>query len=69
MASYSMTCSCGHTMAIDAGNREEAVARFKEGMTQTVLDEHWREHHQSTEQKPTLAQAHASIEQMVKAAA
>jgi hypothetical protein len=68
MASFSMTCTCGHTMAIEAANRDEAVAKFKQGMTQEALDEHFRERHQTTEQKPTLAQAHASIEQMVAVA-
>jgi len=68
LANYAMTCTCGHTMPIEAANRDEAVANFKAGMTQAALDEHFRERHQPTEQKPTLAQAHASIEQMVAAA-
>ena len=68
MADFSMTCTCGHTMTMDAANRDEAVAKFKAGMTQEALDQHFRERHQPTEQKPTLAQAHASIEQMVAVA-
>ncbi len=68
MANYSMTCTCGHTMAIEAANRDDAVAKFKVDMTQEALDEHFRERHQPTEQKPTLAQAHASIEQLVAVA-
>jgi len=37
-------------------------------MTQSALDEHFSQHHQAKEQKPTLDQAHRSIEQMVAAA-
>ncbi len=55
-------------MAVEAGNRDEAVAMFKAGMTQSAVDEHFRQYHQPTEQKPTLEQAHQSIEQMVTAA-
>lgn len=55
-------------MAIEASNRDEAVTTFKQGMTRSALDEHFRQHHQPTEQKPTLEQAHQSIEQMVAAA-
>jgi len=68
MASFSMTCNCGHSATVEAGNRDEAVALFKAGMTQSALDEHFRQYHQPTEQKPTLEQAHGSIEQMVAAA-
>ena len=68
MADFSMTCTCGHTMTIDAANRDDAVAKLRQGMTQAALDDHFREHHQSTEQKPTLEQAHRSIDQMVAAA-
>jgi hypothetical protein len=68
MSDFAMTCSCGHTMTIDAANRDEAVAKFKQGMTQSALDEHFRERHQPTEQKPTLAQALQGIEQMVAVA-
>ena len=55
-------------MTLDAANRDEAVATFKVGLTQAALDEHFSQYHQPTEQKPTLAQAHQSIEQMVAAA-
>jgi hypothetical protein len=68
MSSFSMTCSCGHTMALEAADRTEAVAKFKQGMTQSALDEHFTQYHQPTEQKPTLEQAHQSIDQMVAAA-
>ena len=65
---YSMTCSCGHVMAIDAGTRDEAVSKLKAAMTQEAFDQHFREMHKATEQKPALAVAHANITQMVAAA-
>ena len=68
MADFSMQCTCGHVMTIDAANRDEAVAKFKAGMTQQALDEHMAQYHQPGEQKPTLEQAHGMIDQMVKAA-
>ena len=68
MANYSMTCNCGHVMTIDAGSRDEAVGKLKTAMTQEAFDQHFREWHQPTEQKPTLQQAHANIEQMLRAA-
>ena len=68
MASFSMTCTCGHTMTLDAANRDAAVSMFKAGMTQQALDDHMRQYHKPEEQKPTLQQAHGMIEQMVKAA-
>lgn len=68
MADFSMTCTCGHSMTLEAANRDDAIVKFKQGMTQPALDEHFSQHHQATEQKPTLDQAHRSIEQMVAAA-
>ena len=55
-------------MNIDAGSRDEAVTNLKTAMTQEAFDQHFREWHQPTEQKPTLQQAHANIEQIVRAA-
>jgi hypothetical protein len=68
MASYNMTCTCGHTMSVEASSRDQAVGMFKSGMTQQALDEHMTQHHKPDEPKPTLVQAHAMIEQMVAAA-
>jgi len=55
-------------MTVEAGNREQAVGMFKAGMTQQALDEHMAQYHQPGDQKPTLEQAHAMIDQMVAAA-
>ena len=67
MAGFSMTCTCGHTMTVEAPNREQAVAMFKAGMTQQALDDHLRQNHRPDEAKPSLEQAHAMIDQMVVA--
>ena len=41
---------------------------LKAGMTQEAFDKHFAEMHKPGEQKPTLAQAHEGIAQMVAAA-
>jgi hypothetical protein len=69
MASFSMTCTCGHTMTVDAANRDEAVSMLRAGMTQQALDEHMAQYHQPGDPKPTLEQAHEMIGQTVQAAA
>lgn len=69
MESYSMTCSCGHTDALLADNREQAVETFKQGMTQEALDQHFAQHHQPSDTKPSLDQARQGIELMVAATA
>ena len=68
MATFSMTCSCGHTMSIDAPDRETAVAQMQAGMTQEALDEHLRQNHADDAQKPTLEQTKAIIAQALVAA-
>ncbi len=68
MASYSMTCSCGQVMTMEAGSRDDAVSKFKAFMTQEALDQHFGQMHKPEEPKPTLAQAHETISQMVAAA-
>lgn len=64
---YTMTCTCGDTMSMDAESRSEAVMKFKDMMTQEMLDSHWTEKHSSdTMPKPSLDEAHAMIDQMVE---
>ena len=61
---YSMKCTCGHVMKVDAPDRMQAVAKMKEMMTQQALDEHWIQYHATdTMPKPTLEQTHMVIEQ------
>jgi hypothetical protein len=69
MASYSMTCTCGHVATVEANSRDEAVRRFQEMMTAEAIDQHFAERHSPSEPKPSVEQAHAMIEQMTQAAA
>jgi hypothetical protein len=55
-------------MSVDASNRDDAVRQLQGMMTQEALDQHFRERHQPSEQKPTLEQAHAMIGTVVQAA-
>ncbi len=58
-----MTCTCGDVMSVDAANREEAVMKMKEMMTQEAVDAHWAEKHATDQMpKPTLEQVHAQID-------
>jgi hypothetical protein len=66
MAQFSMTCTCGDTMMIDAANRDEAVQKFKDMMTPETIANHMAEKHPG--QLMTVAQVHTGIEQQVKAA-
>lgn len=63
---YSMTCTCGHEMVVDAESKEEAASKLKEMMTQEELDKHWVEKHSDdTNPKPTLEQSWGMIDQSV----
>jgi hypothetical protein len=55
-------------MTVDAPNREDAVRQLQGMMTQEGLDQHFRERHNPSEQKPTLEQAHAAIASVTAAA-
>ena len=67
MNKYSMTCTCGDTMTVDAANREEAVGEFKEMLTEDVIAQHCAEKHPG-EPVPTKEQADSMIEQTTKEA-
>jgi hypothetical protein len=68
MTKYSMTCTCGHTLSLQANSREDAVAIFQKSMTEKALEDHMRQWHKPDDPKPTLAEAHAMIQQVVTAA-
>lgn len=67
MKKYSMTCTCRHVMTVDANSKEEATVKMKQMMDQKGLDDHWTANHagQPMDQKPTLVQSHAVIDQML----
>ena len=60
---YSLKCTCGDVMSVDAATKEEAVEKLKGIMTQETIDKHWSEKHPGDSNKPTLEQAHMMIEQ------
>ena len=61
---YSMKCSCGDTMNMEADNREEAVQKFKDMMTQAMIDSHMAEKHPD-QPGMSMADCHAMIEKEV----
>ncbi len=66
MQNFSMTCSCGETMTMEAENREEAVAKFKAMMTEDAIKDHMTQKH-SGMPVMSVADCHAQIEKDVKA--
>lgn len=67
MKKFSMTCSCGDVMNMEAANRKAAVGKFKAMMTADMVAKHMAEKHPG---KPVMAVAavHAMIDQSVKEA-
>jgi len=66
MPNYSMTCSCGDEMKVDAVDREEAVAKLQSIMTAEAIKAHMEEKHPD-EELPTVAQIHDQIEEELEA--
>ena len=64
---FSMTCSCGDPFSIEAENREEAVQKMKDMMTQEAIDQHMSAKHPGEPGK-TMAEVHAEIDQKLQAA-
>jgi len=67
MSKFSMTCTCGDTMAVDAENREGAVAQFKTMMDEKGIAAHMGEKHRG-QPVISVADCHAQIERDVVAA-
>jgi len=65
---YSMTCSCGDVMTVQANTRDEAVKKLKSLMNEEAVTEHMARKH-AGEKVPTLGQVQTMIEQGLKAAA
>ena len=64
MHKFSMKCSCGDTMVMDAETREEAVGKFKAMMTQEAINAHMAEKHPA-DHAMSMADCHAMIEKDV----
>ena len=67
MAKYKMQCSCGDTMTVDAGSREQAVAKIQGMMPPAAVAKHMQEKHPS-EPVPSQQQVAQMIEQTVSEA-
>jgi len=67
MQHFSMTCSCGDVMGVDAENREEALVKIKATMNQVAIDAHMAEKHPG-QPSMTEAECHAQIERDLVAA-
>ena len=67
MNKYSMTCTCGDVMTVDAASREEAVEKLKGMMTEDAIAKHMAEKH-TGEPVPSKEQSDAMIEQNTKEA-
>ena len=59
---YEMKCDCGKTVSVEAADRDEAIRKVKEIMTEDAIKEHMESEHQG-QPVPTPEQAHAMIEQ------
>ena len=68
MANFSMTCSCGDTVTVDAANRDGAVGQLKGMMDEAGIAHHFAEKHSPSDPRPSVEQVHAMIEQTVAAA-
>ena len=64
---FSMTCSCGDVMAVDAKSRSEAVRTLKGMMTTATIGKHMKQKHPG-QPAPSVNEVHSQIAQMTKAA-
>ncbi len=67
MATFSMTCSCGDNMTVEAENRDEAVMKMKEMMNADAIAAHMAE---KPPGQPVMSveDCHAMIEKDLQAA-
>lgn len=64
MKKYSVTCSCGDKVVVEANSVDEAKVLMKEKMmTQEAIDAHWNEKHASDAMpKPTMEQVEMMVD-------
>lgn len=65
MNTFSMTCTCGDVMKVEASSREEAVQKMKAMMTEDMIAQHTAEKHPG-EPAPSLEQTHMMIEKTIQ---
>lgn len=61
MNKYSMTCTCGDVVSVDAENREEAIEKIKGIMNEEMISSHMAEKHPG-EEVPSQEQVQMMIE-------
>jgi hypothetical protein len=62
---YEMRCDCGKTVTVEAIDRDEAIEKVKEIMTEEAIKEHMAAEHPG-QPVPTAEQAHANITQNLR---
>ncbi len=62
---YSMKCTCGHIATVDAENKEEAIGKMQDMMTDDAIAAHVAKDH-AGEEAPTKAQVDMQVAQMIQ---
>lgn len=62
---YSMTCTCGDEMKIEAGSHDEATTKMKAMMDEAAITKHTAEKHPG-QPAMSVADCHAMIDQNLK---
>ncbi len=65
MKKYSMTCTCGDKLSVDANSQEEAVKKLQDMMTEEAIAKHFAEKHPG-QTVPTKEQEDEMLMQTVK---
>lgn len=60
MSQYTMTCSCGDTMTVEAENRDAAVAQLRGMMDEAAIQAHMAQKHPG-QPVMSVAQCHEMI--------
>lgn len=66
MHKFTMVCSCGDPMTVEAETREEAVAKLQGMMTEEAIAAHMTDKHPGEQQIPSVADVHAQIAQRLE---
>lgn len=64
---YSMTCSCGDVLSVEAESRDDALAKMKEMMNAEALAAHFGEKHVG-QPVPSVDESNAMIDEMLQEA-
>ena len=64
MQKYSMTCSCGEVMTVDAGSKGEAVTKMKTMMNADKVKMHFADKHKG-QPVPPVSEVHKMVDQML----